>query len=342
MTTPGGVPTSPNITSCEARADYPRQDIAIPVALTGTDGTPATMWGALTIPAGATRILVLIHGASYRARYWDMQPSERYSFVQAAWEKGWATLALDRPGHGYSTPVDPAAPTPAIVADAFADLVADLRAGEYGETEFASVFLVGHSAGTAMSLYTVQNHPDLTGQLAGVALTGMVHAPSLDDVAVPADAAHQANLESRFSELPDGWITTKPGVRDGLWWSATSPHELPEQDEHWVKDYYSREELTGAREYWAQPVTVPFPPVLVTAGDADTSFCGGDAPLGRCHDDDSLLANERQYFPAGTDISVHLVRGAGHCLSWDRTNATQFLLEWAATRAASHEAAAGG
>lgn len=326
VTAAGGVAGARPERPLDATAAPACRVLHVPVDIT-TDTGPATMWSQLCVPRQAHRVQLLVHGASYTHTYWSMTPQEQYSYTLQAWRRGWATLAVDRPGHGQSTPVGPEQPAPQIVANALARLVLDLHRGRYGQ-RFDTVLMVGHSAGTAMTLYTVQNHPELAGQLAGVALTGMVHAPNLADVAVPAEVVHPANTEPRFADLPDGWNTTIPGTRQALWWSPSSPPQLAQQDED-TKDYWSTPELTGAREYWAQPTTAAFPPVLVLAGDEDQSFCGGDAPRGRCHDDAALLANEQGYFRAGTDLTAHLVPGAGHCLSWN-AGASTYLLDWAA------------
>ncbi|MGW4489762.1 alpha/beta hydrolase [Amycolatopsis sp. NPDC004368] len=241
-----------------------------------------------------------------------------------AWLANWATLRLDRPGHGNSTPLLSGQPTAPVFADALAALVRGLARGNYGT--FERVVLVGHSAGTALALYAAQLHPDLTDELAGIVLTGMVHAPALADVAVPSEVVHPANGESRFAHLDDGWITTVPGRRAGLWWSPASPAELVRRDED-AKGIWSPAELAGARELWVTPVAVPVPPVLLIAGQQDESCCPADARAGRCGDDRALLDHERHYFPPGTRLTTRLVPGCGHVLS-PVAEASHRILEW--------------
>lgn len=332
MTVPNPAPAS----GCGCAAGLYRpgelwcQTLHIPTGMVGVNGEPAQMWAQLCVPDGATKVMVLLHGATYNHLYWDMHPEERYSFLRQAWDCGWATLAVDAPGHGWSTIIEPAQATAEAVSAVYAQVVTDLRAGTYGPV-LANVMLVGHSAGTALILYTIQNHPELTDQVAGLVLTGMTHMPKLSDLAVPADAMHPANTEPRFSNIPDGWLTTIPGFRDELWWSSSSPRELPTEDELVLKDYFAPIELVGAHEYWVQPVTVPVPPVLTVIGAQDRPFCWGASAEGRCHDAATLLANERPYYPAGTDLTTHVVPGDGHSISWDR-RATSVILDWATSK----------
>jgi pimeloyl-ACP methyl ester carboxylesterase len=246
------------------------------------------------------------------------------SYIAGAWEDGWATLAIDRPGHGRSTRVHSNLPTAQVVSSILADLVFAIGEGKYGE--FSEVILVGHSAGTALALYAVEHHPELSARLSGLVLTGVVHAPALADIAVPLDASHPANEELDFAGLDSGWMTTLPGRRRELWWSAASPANLVQCDEE-SKGIWCKAELDDARDFWVTPVTVEVPRVLVIAGCEDNSFCQADARVGRCRDDGALLRNEAQYFPEGANISARLVPNWGHVIS-PSGDATSYILDW--------------
>lgn len=284
----------------------------------------AYMRGELCKPPQPRGVQVLVHGAGFTSKYWSMPPAEDYSYTNRAWRANWATLSIDRPGHGSSTRLFSEQPTAPVVVDALVKLLHDLKRGKYGP--FDQVVLVGHSAGTALALYACQRHPEIAGDLSGIVLTGMVHAPDLADVAVPPDAVYAANREARFADLDDGWITTVPGRRGDLWWSPASPADLLRQDED-TKGIWSRTELTGAREMWTTPMTVSVPPILVIAGQQDNSFCPASAQAGRCRDCRTLSEHEARFFLRGTRLTTHLVPGWGHVLS-PSDEASRYILAW--------------
>ncbi|MYW90725.1 alpha/beta hydrolase [Amycolatopsis rubida] len=303
---------SPSITSL---------DLDIPIGIGS-----ASMRGELRKPPHPRGVQVLLHGAGFTRKYWSMTPADQYSYTNRAWRANWATLNMDRPGHGSSTRLCSEQPTAPVVVDALVTLLRDLKRGKYGP--FDQIVLVGHSAGTALALYACQRHPEIAADLSGIVLTGMVHAPDLADVAVPPDAVHAANREARFADLDDGWITTVPGRREDLWWSPASPADLLRQDEN-TKGIWSRTELADAREMWTTPITVSVPPILVIAGQQDNSFCPASAQAGRCRDNQALSEHEARFFQRGTRLTTHLVPGWGHVLS-PSDEASRHILAWLA------------
>ncbi|RZS41364.1 alpha-beta hydrolase superfamily lysophospholipase [Herbihabitans rhizosphaerae] len=270
-------------------------EITVPVP--GIDG--ATAWGRLCVPDHPRGVQVLVHGATYTHEYWS-------PYAERAHGAGWATLALDRPGHGRSTPLRSDQPSAPMLATLLAGLITDLRG------EFARVALAGHSSGAAAVLYFAQHHP---GVVDALVLTGMTHVLSRDEIAFP-EHMHPAREEERFASLDGGWITTVPGTR-GVFYP---PGELPQWEEP-AKSTVCAAETAENEAMWATPLTVPCPPVLMLAGSDDRLFHrarGTEA---------ALLAFERDYFPAGTEIAVRLVPDAGHSLA-ESESATNALLEW--------------
>jgi len=154
----------------------------------------------------------------------------------------------------------------------------------------------------------------------------MVHAPAPTAIVLPPEAFHRANTEDRFKQLDDGWTTTVPNARGPLWWAPDTPPELIRSDE-FTKDYFSRTELTGARELWVTPTTAALPRTLVITGQLDNSFCPPEARKARCKDDAALLANEQRYFPPDTALTAHLMPGLGHLVSHS-AETTGFILDW--------------
>src|SRR5215470_14436202 len=84
------------------------EEVLFPVALAPGQPTEFTVVGQLCArgPIHGKTIQVLVHGATYDHNIWDwpFQP-ERYSYVQAVTAAGYATLNMDRLGHGRSSRV---------------------------------------------------------------------------------------------------------------------------------------------------------------------------------------------------------------------------------------------
>ena len=73
------------------------------ISVTIGDGLSVPIAGRLCVPAGATTVQLLLHGVTYGQHYWDLpfQP-EKYSYVAAANQAGYATLNIDTLGVGGS------------------------------------------------------------------------------------------------------------------------------------------------------------------------------------------------------------------------------------------------
>jgi pimeloyl-ACP methyl ester carboxylesterase len=97
-------------------------------------------------------ILVLVHGITYGAWYWDFpDQSGTYSTVNSLVGHGYATLNLDRIGDGRSDhPLSPLVNAPSQ-AEIVHQLVQQLKAGQIGGTRFSHIGLVGHSYGTVIN-----------------------------------------------------------------------------------------------------------------------------------------------------------------------------------------------
>jgi pimeloyl-ACP methyl ester carboxylesterase len=206
------------------------------------DGT--TCSGRLAQPEGAGRrrppIVVAIHGGTYYSRYFDVP---NYSLLEAAMEADLATIAIDRPGYGQSSPL-PDAPdllhqNALYLNGVIPQIVGELMPGE------GSIFLIGHSMGGAIAITIASLQPEW---LRGIAISGIgtVVPPELPNVfaslppekliTLPTDmkdsvmfgpegsmtddmpvASHVANTTVPLLELLDvtsGWIDRCSGLAD--------------------------------------------------------------------------------------------------------------------------------
>src|SRR5579859_5409827 len=162
---------------------HPRCEAAsLPVALVSGASRKWTVAASLCQPRPATdTVLVTYHGNSYAGYYWDFpyQP-ERYSFVNALVDAGYAVYHLDRlpVDHSYThpNPAQPPSSAVTIQADNYAlhQVVQALRAGTFGN-RFSRVVLVGHSLGGYMAWQAGKDFPN---DFDGFVITGSVHPNS--------------------------------------------------------------------------------------------------------------------------------------------------------------------
>lgn len=173
------VPASP----VDAGGAVSVQRVSFPVTFDARDQGDK-VWGFLYRPAVApctSSVLLLIHDVSYASHQWDLpvQP-ERYSTARALAAAGYPTVAVDLPGHASSEGGDGTRLHVALYADVTAQLVAQLRAGNYRTFDgqppprYGRVGLVGAGVGTEIAELAAARDPELA-VLVG---TGYSHFPS--------------------------------------------------------------------------------------------------------------------------------------------------------------------
>lgn len=278
---------------------------------------PLTMHGQLCLPAGNPSLTVqlLLHGATYNRTYWDLpyQPAN-YSYQRDMAANGLATFAVDEIGVGQSTRPPSAVITGAMQAAAVHVVVGDLRAGAVGGIHFTKVVLVGHSAGSAISIIEAASYHDVDGVL----LTGMTHLPNapvvLDDVAL---GLHPVTLDPQLAARggDPGYLTTVPGSRGPMYYSAGDLDPLAvAADENHAKDQVSASSLldivgVGLASPISRNITAP---VLLVDGSDDTGFCG----LFRdCSYAGTLLDEETPYFSPAAQLVTYVLPGSGHSVA---------------------------
>lgn len=262
---------------------------------------------------------LLLSGATYGSIYWDfpLHP-QRYSYVRALTNAGYATLNLERIGIGESD--RPIGSEVTMQANAFVvhQIVQALRDGRFGE--FSKVILVGHSLGSGVAILEAAEYDDVDGLI----LTSFLHAqgPGYPDVGT---SLYPTQQDPRFSErnLPDGYLTTLPGKRTIFYWTPNADPDVIALDES-TKETFS----IGEGSTFAPIVNSPSNvqgikvPVLIVIGEFDNIFC---APS------ECLEAQvEPTYYTSSPSVEVKILENAGHNLNLHR-NAPDFFetaTEW--------------
>jgi pimeloyl-ACP methyl ester carboxylesterase len=182
-----GTPTAAEGKTCPFTGQIPVSlpAVASPVgsSLPGTAGlnlaapsVPSSIYGELCMSEESLAdaeaghppaVLVLVHGITYGTYYWDFpyQP-ETYSAVNALTEHGYATLNIDRVGHGRSDhPLSALTTTPAQ-AETIHQLIGKLKDGAIGGISFPHVTTVGHSYGSVISWFESSLYNDTDAVIA--------------------------------------------------------------------------------------------------------------------------------------------------------------------------------
>jgi pimeloyl-ACP methyl ester carboxylesterase len=279
--------------------------------------SPLTMHGQLCLPAGTASptVQLLLHGATYNRMYWDVpyQPAT-YSYQRDMAAHGLATFAVDEIGVGQSTRPLSIVITGAMQAAAVHVVVGALRAGAVGGIAFGKVVLVGHSAGSAISIIEAASYHDVDGVL----LTGMTHLPDapvlVDDVAL---GLHPVTLDSQLAPRggDPGFLTTVPDSRGTMYYSSGDLDPLAvAADETYAKDQVSASSLLDIVGVGlASPISLNITaPVFLVDGTNDTGFCG----LFRdCAHAGTLQNEEAPYFGSAAHLTTYVLAGAGHSVA---------------------------
>lgn len=149
-------------------------------------------------------VQVLTNGAGLDRSYWDIAPG--FSYVDAAAEAGYATVAYDRLGVGESDHPDPLQVVQCTTdVEILHGIVRLLRTGGFASKAFKRVVGVGHSYGSIVQLAHNAKYPKdvdatiLTGfvnNLANFPYTTMAFNPSIA----------KSNDPSKFGKLESGYL----------------------------------------------------------------------------------------------------------------------------------------
>lgn len=280
-----------------------------------TDIVRQSVWGQLCFRGRITSdtpVQLLIHGGAYNHTYWDspFQP-ERYSYVQAATKRGYATLNIDRLGYGQSD--HPVATTLNFNVAGYIthQLVQTLRSGVLLGTRFTRVILNGHSMGALTAENEAANYHDVDGLI----VTGIGHNlnPPPEQLTTFTPAATDPKFIGRLALAT--YLTSRPNVRISVFVARGSydPAIVP-VEEGVLKDTLSPTEFlalpmdTSDQTQLTQKITAP---VLFAQGRYDQIWCTGTFD---CTTDPQAL-KEPSYWTSSASFTRVVIPDAGHSIN---------------------------
>lgn len=260
----------------------------------------ATVTGRRKLPSSAFEggqppLIVAVHGGGFTSAYFDC---DGYSLLERAAAAGVPSIAIDRPGYAGSTPL----PIGERAVPRNAELLQTIIARIWRERDFdvCGVVLVGHSIGSAISLYIASAATDWP--LLGVAFSGLGTAPPSK---IPPFWTFRA---------PDEWVHTPSQERLGRMFgpSGTFLPGAAERCDSISQPVWWRE-IVECYTPWAQV----FPdvcsrigvPIHYRHGDLDHLWENGQDQINRFA---GAFANAPQ-------VDAKLVPNTGHCIDFHLT-----------------------
>lgn len=248
-------------------------------------------------------VLLLVHGITYGTYYWDFpyQP-ETYSAVNALNEHGYATLNIDRVGHGRSDHPPSALTTTAAQAESIHQLVGKLKAGEIGDIAFPHVTTVGHSYGSVISWFESSLYND-TDAVIATGYTDRVSAMN----AVPliltgGPAALDPVSSSEPWALDPGYLQVRQNSRNipALYHAENADPAVIEKDNELAHTVTAPELATFPEpEYDGMHKNITIPTFTIN-GEYDTLVCGANQH--ECATDASQDASPEELEAASTRL----------------------------------------
>lgn len=284
-----------------------------------------TLWGELCYRGAAEpgTVQLLVAGATYNHEYWDF-PADNgyYSYVQAATAAGYATFDVDRIGIGNSSHPASTSVTMNAATVSLHDTITALRGGAADGHAFSHVIIVGHSLGSYETWNEVAAYHDVDA----VIITGALHGvnPAAPSTFFGQDS-YSAVDDPKFagSGLDAGYLTTKPGVRQSVFYdTATADPAIVAADEA-NKDTVTSSEAAGTGPLFrlaptqapSYQITVP---TLSISGAEDFFHCPGVTAYD-CNNPASVQAFESQYYQPAAHLQVVLIPSTGHVLALSQT-----------------------
>jgi pimeloyl-ACP methyl ester carboxylesterase len=322
VSTVGAVGISPSPASASSGC----RDVRLPVKTSPSATSTYQLAGTVCASSDASRTAqVLISGAGFTRSYWDIPGAHGRSYVRAATRAGYVTVNIDRLGSGQSD--TPPVSEVTIDSDAYVveQVVTALRSGKLTARRIDKVVTVGFSVGAATAL----THASQYGTVDGVVLTGFLHnyGPAIQRF---GDVVWPAASDPQFAKrnLPDGYITTKPGARAGFFYDPTNTDpRLLKLDEQ-LKGTFSPVEGDGFGQAIAdvnrsKNIQVP---VLVVVGASDGLFCADT----QC----SAASAEAAAFAPAAQLQVTVLPSVGHAINFHRSAPKAFavILAWSQLR----------
>jgi pimeloyl-ACP methyl ester carboxylesterase len=323
-------------------------NVNVPVALSAGAPADQNIVGQICSPTGQNAIpgaiQVLVSGATYGSSYWDLPyEPDKYSYVQAANQAGFATLDFDRVGIGQSS--HPLSTSLTISSDAYTihELIQDLRAGTIDGKKYTKVVIVGHSLGSLMAWTEAGTYHDVDA----VVVSGILHSFNLTGMVHFLTTLYPAALDPQFiGKIVDpGYLTTVPGTRESDFYypQDTDPAvvQLDEQTKQTATLTEAVEAFVdevpgelrpvtslvctitpgvcdGPASWAAYGITSQINvPVLDVVGQYDSLFCGGPTGTNPCLNVSQLQKTESAFYTGTAQrcLKVATLPTAGHDLN---------------------------
>ncbi len=267
---------------------------------------------------------VLVHGAGYNSYYWDfpLRP-EKYSYVQDAVNRGYATFNLDRIGSGKSGKPDGFLVNVDNSAFTIHQVVQALRDGSLTGHSFGQVVGVGHSFGSLISVAVASQY---TSDFDAVVLTGFLHnlgtaIPTLIQSAIPTF------LDPKLAHYPANYFSNTPGTRAQVFYNqAYADADVIATDEA-NRDAIALGLLMDIGRHFtpeSQGITVP---VYLIIGENDLVYCGNGVD---CTDQTAVFNHESAFFSPAAQLEVRTINHSGHNLQLHKNveNPANAILNW--------------
>ncbi|MGH3980937.1 MAG: alpha/beta hydrolase [Pseudonocardiaceae bacterium] len=320
------------------------QSSHVPVSL--ADGLPAAeqVFVQLCLPADRdpSTVQLLLHPVTTDHHYWDFPDpagTDRYSYVSAAVQRGYATLAIDRIGIGQSS--HPPSQLVGMDQNVWVShqLVQALRAGRIagpdGAVAFEKVIAVGHSIGAGATWLEASRYHDVDT----VILSGFTHKFRYETSLTRGyPNLHPVTLDPEFGPLSydPGYLTTRPGTRYQVFLDPgdVDPAVIARNEE--LKQTVTTKELNDFPATFGTPLDIRVP-ALIVLGDADPFFCGG-LEGEDCSSVASVIGSEAPKLgPQVPCVDAFLLPGGGHDINLMRNAVLWFQagLDWTDTHVGS-------
>ncbi len=253
--------------------------------------------------------------------------ADKYNWQLAAARRGYATLSLDRVGHGESRgfPDYLQGSQVALHSEIIINLIRSIKRSRHNPLgrAFSSVVHVGHSYGSVVGMYMVANHAAEFDAFVHTGLSTTSYAPTAALLAGDLTSARDV-YPARLGSLPDGYLAVQTeSVREAFYGGAYDRAVA-------LYDYATADTLTPGELLVQAVATTPVPgmrkPVFVVTGAVDKILCNPNQVL-TC---DQILNLTGLLFPDSVKYSYYAVPNTGHdiALHYSAPKTFEVISDW--------------
>lgn len=283
---------------------------------TATSGT-FTIKGTHCVPkkGKATALQILVHGITYNKTMWAGMgfPSDEYNWHAQATARGYATLALDRLGHGANPqrPDPLSVVQPQIQIDIMHEIFSAVRSRNAPlnvlKQAYDKVVFVGHSYGSYLGAALATQYP---ADADALVLTGYSSYLDFDDV-INAEWVSAADHDPSWfgADLAKGYVAMADAAqREAAFFAGGFDAAIPPVDFAY-EDTLTVGEI-GALGAILGPAVGYTGDVLAVTSVQDAFFC--EAPADKC---EAHLAATADSFPDASSYEYFAPDNTGHDLT---------------------------